>query len=401
MRQPRETRPKLSRRTCLLVLGFVLGPILLGKAHAGRYDAKFGIYYAVWHCAVAIGNPDGRPVYDISKILLGQEPWGPVSEFHWWSKPAAGYYCLANNDAVLKQHAMLLRDAGIDFIYVDSTNWPYVDDRDHLDSDTAVRKPYKELLKVWNEVPNAPKVVPWAPLTQDSDMLQFLSSRLDAYPKLKFYYQGKPLVLAVRNDTFPVDRSKLALLATTHTVRTMWAFFPKNPVDGWTSIQDCAAGFRASGATRTCHQSYAVHNGTAEEVPIAGSYQETYISEKADATPRFHGRTFVKQFETLFNYPEARIALIYGWNEWIAQRFCFNSAGDPTSSPTQCSTDHFPDGTKVFVDEYSSEYSKDIEPAAGPPGDHYYRLMKVCIGLYRQGRTCNEESVPGRERGAP
>jgi hypothetical protein len=155
-------------------------------------------------------------------------------------------------------------------------------------------------------------------------------------------------------------------------------------------MQPCAAGFKESNGTQTCNQNYAVLNGASEEIPIIGAYQDTYISDRATATPRFHGKTFVKQFETLSNNSATPIALIYGWNEWIAQRFCFNAAGETADNPRQCSSDRFSDGAKIFVDEYAEEYSKDIEPLAGPPGSYYYQLMKTCIALYRQGIKCHD-----------
>jgi hypothetical protein len=388
-------------RACLLLVSAAICLLIATRAQAASAGTKFGIYYAVWHCPAATGNPDGRPIYDIAKILSGQGSWGPVPDFHWWSKPAAGYYCLAKNDALLKQHAMLLRDAGIDFIYVDSTNWQYVDNRDNLDSASAVITPFNELLKVWNGIPGAPKVVPWAPLTTFGNLLEYLLRRLESYPNLKFYYQGKPLALVVNNDSFPVNPTKFQQLSATYTVRKMWAFVPPDPPGTWSYMEACVPGFKASNGTKTCKQNYAVRDGTVEEVPIIGAYQDTYISKAATATPRFHGRTFAKQFETLSNHPSAPIALIYGWNEWMAQRFCFNAAGDEASDSKQCSTDQFPDHSKVFVDEYSEEYSKDIEPMAGPPGDYYYRLMKACIELYHKGGTCDETSVPAAEQRRP
>jgi hypothetical protein len=257
-----------------------------------------------------------------------------------------------------------------------------------LDSSASVLAPFNELLKVWNTVPDAPKVAPWAPLTTQANMLQYLLRLLDAYPKLKFFYRDKPLALVADNDTFPVDPIKLERLSSAYTVRKMWAFFSPNPTDRWTFMQPCAAGFRESGGTQTCNQNYAVLNGSSEEIPIIGAYQETHISDKATATPRFHGKTFTGQFETLSNHPDTPIALIYGWNEWIAQRFCLNAGGETVGAPELCSTDRFSDGSKIFVDEYSEEYSKDIEPLAGPPGSYYYQLMKTCIALYRQGIKC-------------
>jgi hypothetical protein len=370
---------------------------MLFGVQAASAATQFGIFYSVWHCPVAQGNAAGTPVYDIAKILQGQGTWGPVPAFHWWNKPAAGYYCLATNDALLKQHARMLRDAGIDFVYVDSTNWQYADNRDNLDSPASVVAPFNELLKVWNSLPDAPKVVPWAPLTKNGNMLQYLLSRLDSYPNLKFQYQGKPFALVVNNDTFPMDQAKFRQLSASYTLRKMWGLFPQTPTDSWTFMQPCAPGFKESQGTQPCNQDYAVLNGAIEEIPIAGAYQDTLISLKATATPRFHGKTFAKQFETLSNNPDTPIALIYSWNEWIAQRFCFDAAGQLAGDSRQCSTDQFSDGSKIFVDEYAEEYSKDIEPMAGAPGDRYYQLMKACIELYRDIRA-DAQSGGGRRR---
>jgi hypothetical protein len=394
MYESRKLKTTFPARSCRLLVNIALSLLFATGVQAASASTKFGVYYAVWHCPVAQGNADGRPIHDIARILRGQQAWGPVPEFHWWNKPAAGYYCLSTNDALLKRHAVLLRDAGIDFIYVDATNWPYADNRDHLDSRAAVIEPYNELLKVWSKVPNAPKVVPWAPLTSDSTLLQYLLGRLDLFPNLKFLYQSKPLVLAVGHDPFPIDAAKLTQLSAIYAVRKMWALFPQNPADSWTFLQACVASFQASHGNGTCRQNYALRDGAIEEIPIAGAYQSTYISQATTAMPRLHGRTFAKQFETVSDHPNTPIALIYSWNEWIAQRFCFNAAGETTGDSKACSTDHFPDGSKIFVDEYAEEYSKDIEPLAEPPRDRYYQLMKACIALYRQGAKCSEASVP-------
>ena len=56
--------------------------------------------------------------------------------------------------------------------------------------------------------------------------------------------------------------------------------------------------------------------------------------------------------------------------------------------------DHWPDGRKIFVDTYDSEYSRDIEPSKAPPGDYYYRLMKDCIGKFRRGQMCRASDIP-------
>jgi hypothetical protein len=43
---------------------------------------------------VAVGNTALLASLGIG-ILAGDEGWGPIHAFHWWGKPDAGYYCLA------------------------------------------------------------------------------------------------------------------------------------------------------------------------------------------------------------------------------------------------------------------------------------------------------------------
>src|SRR4051812_6441656 len=44
-----------------------------GQAHG----TIFGIMYSTWHCPQAQDNLAGTPIFDIAKILSGQQPYGP------------------------------------------------------------------------------------------------------------------------------------------------------------------------------------------------------------------------------------------------------------------------------------------------------------------------------------
>jgi hypothetical protein len=128
--------------------------------HAAQSGAgqKIGIFYLLWHCPAST-SPHYRTsdaVYDTSRILAGKEEWGPIHTFHWWGKPDAGYYCLAENDDLLRRHAEMLRDADIDFVFVDSTNQP-----NQAGSGPTIIDPFNKMISVWGQVPRAPKIVPW------------------------------------------------------------------------------------------------------------------------------------------------------------------------------------------------------------------------------------------------
>lgn len=347
----------------------------------------FGIMYFLWHC-LATGN--GRSPSYISKAISGESPWGPIPSFHYWGEPAAGSYCLTERRDVLEQHALTLHNAGIDFIVIDASNNEFLPPRTPH-SKISIMDPFDALLRAWSTLPYAPKIVVWAPLTSDGTMLDWLLSRTENYPHLRFLYRGSPLVLLVDNRTYKVDLTREAVLSSRYTVRRMWAFVTKG--DKWSFLQPCRDEFRASEGFGTCDQSIATLDGNPEQVSIAVAYQRTYMSNKTTAVPKFSGRTFARQFVAL-QRSHAPIAIITGWNEWIGQRFCLN-ADNSRISTKDCNpnNDHWQSGEKIFVDTYDSEYNRDIEPSREGAGDFYLRLMQHCIREYRADRPCLESDI--------
>ena len=82
-------------------------------------DRYVGIFYFLWLGQHGTGGP-----YDISKILAANPTnpqWGPVSAFHHWHESELGYY-LSDDDYVIRKHAAMLANAGVDVIIFDVTN---------------------------------------------------------------------------------------------------------------------------------------------------------------------------------------------------------------------------------------------------------------------------------------
>jgi len=335
---------------------------------------RFGIMYSTWHCRAA----HDTPVHDISLVRAGAQRWGGYGVFHYWGKPAAGYYCLSEDDALLRQHAEQLRDAGIDFVFLDATNHAYVDARSD-DTPGMILGPLDRLLAVWSQVPGAPRVVPWVPVVGATGnpsvyTVDAMLQRLAAYPGMQLVYLGKPLVLITANAQYPVDTTREAALAADYTVRRMWGVYGDDGAP-WSFMQACAS---SPTDPAPCDQRVAISGGHIEQIPVAAAYQQTYMSVPT-ATPKHHGLTFRKQFARAFQWPETPIVTITGWNEWIAQR---QRCGDPACP---CAT--YPDG--CFIDQWDVEYSRDLEPGANELGDYYYRLLRACISLFRAGDQCD------------
>ncbi len=347
-------------------------------------NTVIGVFYHTWHC------PSAEDVHDLSKILAGQEQWPPWPQnpfpptSFWWGEPEAGYYCLTNNNALLKKHAETLRDIGAQFVFVDVTNHPYNTGTLCDRPEKMIIEPFTTMVAVWSQVPNAPRIVPWVPVTSitTSDTSKYmvftLLNLLNKYPGLQFVYKGKPLILVTVNDQWPADDKTISTLANNYTIRKMWAIEPEG-TEKWSYLERCKASPLEG---QPCFQRISKLNGLPEQFPIALAYGADYMSHTDTATPKYHGKTFRKQFETLFNNPEIPVATIAGWNEWVVGR-------QPCDLVPLCPCSDPRNKNGCFLDQYDKEYNRDIEPAKNEMGDYYVRLVKACITLFRSGGRCD------------
>ncbi len=173
-----------------------LGRSLPTSAQAGppRKDRYVGLFYFLWLGAYINGGP-----YDISRILAqhpdamqhGDDPlWGPLLAPHHWGEPLFGYY--QTDDAwVLRKHAQMLADAGVDVIIFDVTN------------QLTYSSYYKALLDVFAQVRKeggrTPQVAFLCPFGDPGKVARELFHDLYApglHSDLWFRWQGKPLLLA-------------------------------------------------------------------------------------------------------------------------------------------------------------------------------------------------------------
>jgi hypothetical protein len=377
----------LFRRALAGLIALALSSGLMANAGHAATGQKIGVFYLLWHCPASSSpryNPAGA-IYDNSKILAGAGAWGPIHALHWWGKPDAGYYCLAESDDLLGQHAEMLRDAGIDFVFVDITNQP-----DQAGSGPMIIDPFNAMMRVWSRVPGAPKIVPWVPITGNGDMVDYFDQMMTEHPEMAFEYQGKPLLLAVGPKS---DRGSAQFkhLQARYTIRLMWGLLNADQLHSaeWSFLQPCVESFKERGGDEECGQGVSYQSGVMEQIPVTAAYQLSYMSDTTSAVPKFHGKTLLRQLETAYQHPDVPIVTITGWNEWIAQRFCHDN-----QAASACDgNDNFANGNKVFVDQYDAEYNRDLEPGGGF-GDYYYRLMKHAIDLLRAGK--NPIAVPVR-----
>jgi hypothetical protein len=339
-----------------------LGRIVAGPRQAGppRPDRCVGIFYFLWHGAHHTDGP-----YDISKILAqkpGQRAWGAHGKFHYWSEPLFGYY-LAHDQAVLRKHAQMLADAGIDVLIIDATNgFTYLDN---------VRMLSEVLLERRSLGMRAPRIAFFANGAAARELFAKVYGEgrpADAGfkgpvpPELWFRWQDKPLLLAVSRDAgdLPVP------LREFFTIRKTWGLEPIDEPNEWSFLQ-----YHPQDAGMT------PGSDAPEFMSVSVAQQKGYFSDGVDDRGRsFHGgrqppplqtdergHNFSEQWlRALFAGP--KFVFVTGWNEWVAQR---KGEGDEA----------------LFVDTYSKEFSRDIEPMNGGHGDNYYLQLVSMVRSFK------------------
>lgn len=346
-------------------------------------DRQVGIFYFLWRDAdQQTLNP--IPVSDHYKAYMEggtDRLWEVMQEGgeghpHYWAEPYFGYYS-SNDEWVLRRHAYMLADAGIDFVFFDTTN-----NNLHLRTVWA-------LLKVWESVRregyNVPKVC-FMVGSYDDEFHQMYNSiyKQGLYEDLWFYYDGKPLVM-VTGDIHWTDEER-----DFFTIKYSWAdhsqpWFTSRRGKNcwpWSDTVNKKGGFDA--------------DGNIEQVTVmCGMGGQTGRSYVKSHYPKYEGKwdfgfalmesstpyglMFDAYFDNAVTNP-AKIIMITGWNEWIAGRWSAagaggGGAGAKWANEYYASNDPNSPQQSYFVDEFDPEFSRDIEPMKGGFGDNYLYQM--------------------------
>ena len=136
----------------------------MGLDITNRHDLV-SICYSVWFDGI-LGEGD-EPVtdfYNIAEVLAGRQEWGEAGQFHYWGKPAQGYYRSTDKKAI-RDNMTLLANAGIDFIILDYTNANdgYVENKKHGETwaFAPLRALCETIVEMRSEGKNTPYIVLW------------------------------------------------------------------------------------------------------------------------------------------------------------------------------------------------------------------------------------------------
>lgn len=345
-----------------------------------RVNKKVGIFYFIWQGAhgydkhgrgqrqdegvILPSEADSISPYDISELLKDNSSnpkYGPVHAFHHWGQPYLGYY-VADDVWVIRKHAQMISDAGIDAIMVDVTNAAIYAPQVKLICDT-----YLKMRDEGNRTPQIAFVVNSKPKeTMTRVYREFY--QIPQYEELWFHWKGKPLVLCPPEGISEEYSSFFNFRHCWFSSSSKWFengkdkwtwadFYPQNP--GWhesinkpEEISICPATHPTSNIGRSHYNNKQPSEIQSEK----GLYFSQQIDRALEVDPEF--------------------VFITGWNEWVAMRFTDGRARMMIGKKIE-------KGDTYFVDQYNEEFSRDIEPVKGKIGDNYYYQMVDFVRRYK------------------
>ena len=363
----------------------------VGGPREGRF---VGLFYWTWHVSHARWVADispGKPI-NVNSIIeahpeaihdLDFPGWGPLGLPHHWNEPLFGYYS-TDDRWVLRRHAEMLANAGVDVIIFDCTNGTF-----------TWKDSYDVLFEVFHEAReqgvNTPKIaflLPFGPGNDTNTSLRQLYTDIyqqGRYQDLWFYWRGKPLIMAYpellgRRD--PLDQE-------------IAAFFTFRPCDpsynapgsrdkwGWLSVYPQTV--------------YKNKDGSAEQMPVGVAqnhskekgltamngenvFGRAYTSKGLDTRPdaKLYGANFAEQWEYALQI-DPEFVFVTGFNEWVAGRF-----------------DEWGGVVNAFPDQFNDAFSRDIEPSKGDLKDNYYYQLVSYIRKFKGVNPPPAASAPKR-----
>jgi len=348
-----------------------------------------GIFYFLW-----LGQHDGGAAqrdgpFDVSKILQKDPdaankptspPWGPVGTYHWWGEPLWGYYVVAD-PWVLRRHARLLTDAGVDMLIFDATN--------RVTYRGVYRKVCEVFAKIRREGGRTPQFA-FMTNTRAGETAQELYRDLyepGHFEELWFRWRGKPLLLcdpaqasAEVRAFFTLRRAHWPFTQVDTPYAWHWeAAYPQ--VFGYTDDPNVPEQVNVSVA-----QNLRRSDGKVTNMSRGDARGRSFHAGDVDRRPGavLHGYNAQEQWERAIEV-DPPFVMVTGWNEWIAGRW------------------KRPDEPFVFVDQYDQEHSRDIEPMKGGHGDNYYLQLVANVRRYKGAPPIPSASGPTTIRldGAP
>ena len=353
--------------------------------HGVRPNKYVGIFYFIWQGAHGYdghgkGKRDDEGVmekspadtvspYDISKLLAADSlrpNYGPPLSFHYWGEPYFGYY-LPDDEWIIRKHAQMLSDAGVDVIIFDVTNSAI-----YLPQVTKIAETYRAMRKIGLSTPSFAFIVNSNPAKTVNRLYENIYTK-GKFKDLWFYWKGKPLLLAPPDDLSEEVKAFF-------NIRRSWAWTKgqkwfADGKDKWPWIDHTPQGY---GWHEDSSKAEQISVAIAEH-PVSNIGRSFHDGQEPDIKRPGEGLYFSEQWKRALEV-DPEFVFVTGWNEWVAMRFTDGKAKTFLGKPIK-------PGDTYFVDLYNEEYSRDAEPMKNGFSDNYYYQLVSNVRKYKGARA--------------
>src|SRR5262245_43483248 len=205
-----------------------LGRPLPGFAESGppKTDKWVGIFYWTWHTPHSGGPNDNTKL--LASARDGVVSWRTNDAPYHWGEPELGYY-LMTDPFVIRKHASMLADAGIDVVMFDTTNPPFTWKEQY----EALCREYTAMRREGARTPAIAFIAPFGDPRPITDQLWRDLYQAGLWKDLWFLWEGKPLLLA--NKDFIKDPEQLSFFTFRRPMPDYW-LGPSGP-DQWSWLE--------------------------------------------------------------------------------------------------------------------------------------------------------------------
>jgi hypothetical protein len=362
-----------------------LGRQVPGFAECGpvKPDKWVGIFYWTWHV------PQPRGPNDNTKILakaIGEVHWPTNGAPHHWGEPELGYYIMTD-PFVIRKHASMLADAGIDVILFDTTNPPFTWKEQY----EALCRVYAAMRADGERTPAIGFIAPFGDPRPVTDQLWRDLYQPGKWKDLWFVWEAKPLLLA--DKAFFKDPDQLNFFTFRKPMPDYW--LGPSGADQWSWLE--------------VHPQHVFKNSRGELEQMSVGVAQNALPATPGPAPMSHrrgamgrswhnggkdpragavnlGLNFEEQWRRALEV-NPKFIFVTGWNEWIAGRYTQWSK----YTDADC---YYPGG--MFVDQYTHEYSRDCEPMRDGHTDNYYYQLASWVRKYKGVRPPPVSNGPAR-----
>lgn len=363
-----------------------------------KTDKDVGVFYFLWHGQHVNEKNDGSTIRNVTQLLktnyndlFDKNPENAVVPKDAWlhvNEPLYGYYS-STDEWVMRKHIELFIAAGVDFVMFDFTNgYAYI-------------KPMQNFLDLLLEYKAAgwdvPEVSFYLWINGNNLIKQHLMKKVyknDKYKDLVYSADGKKPMIAATIDMdvnqlgqkldqeymeyFDVRQSDVAYGKGDHELLWPYWQFKRD----WKVYKDMVnvSGAQAHNAFSFAYECAPGYNG---EVHGRGWSSSNPTNGNVEAILR--GDNIQEGWDNAIS-KDPNIVFVCGWNEWVVQKA------------------FLPDGFPHYTDNFSVEFSRDIEMMKTPTyvsdgkggykeegfGDNYYLQLAYNIRRFKGIAATNQ-----------